>query len=213
MLLDNCPEDTTKIFINYYTGKFRPKKDAVVETTTPVVQTGGMLSQGAGIATSAVQNLAALLPLPYMNVASIEASSSSAADATTTRLIESTSTGPPPQYQIPRPRNAFSSFVGHVEEFMQFLEACIESDNLSEDDHVDLYTTLFEIYLRKANEKAGAEKSQWEIKARQLIERKDVSGKTQIEGIRRTNFYHRSLSTLRTCYFSPTWKSSKMEQL
>ncbi|KAK8216435.1 hypothetical protein IWZ01DRAFT_431451 [Phyllosticta capitalensis] len=171
VLLEHCPKDTTQIFIDYYTGCFRPKKDAVIIQNAPA-SSGGM-----GIATSAVQNLAALLPLPYMNTSSIQ--SPGAGDQKTTasqaQIIETTSDETPIEYEIPKPRTAFSSFVDHGDEFIVFLEACIDSQGLSEDDKGDLYTTLFEMYLHTAASKKGGEKQDWENKAKQLVERKNIS--------------------------------------
>lgn len=93
---------------------------------------------------------------------------------TRTQIIESENNEPPPKYDVPRPRGAFSSFVDHSKEFVIFLEACIQCNNFKEDDKTDLCTTLFEMYLRTANEKNGDEKAEWESKARNLIEGKEV---------------------------------------
>ncbi|KAK3065922.1 hypothetical protein LTS18_002238, partial [Coniosporium uncinatum] len=65
VLLEHCPQDTTQLFIDYYTAQFRPKKDAVVVVSASPSQ------GGQSIASSAVQNLAALLPLPYMNTSAV----------------------------------------------------------------------------------------------------------------------------------------------
>jgi hypothetical protein len=80
-----------------------------------------------------------------------------------------------PDYQVPKPRTAFSSFVGHPQEFITFLEALIDQDNLKQENKVDLYTTLFEMYLETASrKKSTTEKEEWETKAKKLIEGKDV---------------------------------------
>jgi hypothetical protein len=50
----------------------------------------------------------------------------------------------------------------------------LKEEHLEEGDKTDLYTTLFEMYLDKANDKKGAETKQWEAKAKELIEGKDV---------------------------------------
>ncbi|KAL2222222.1 putative vacuolar protein sorting protein [Thermoascus aurantiacus ATCC 26904] len=158
VLLGHCPKETTQLFIDYYTGKYRPKKE--IQTPTPSQPQAG----------SAVQNLAALLPLPYMNVgAGTKAPPSEAQIATEERTLES-----PPEYEIPKPRTAFSSFVDNPQEFITFLEALIKQ-NLKEEDKVDLYTTLFEMYLDTANRKKDtAEKQEWENKAKKLIEGKNI---------------------------------------
>jgi len=167
--LEHCPADTTQIFIDYYTAKFRPKKDAVVVTTV----TATSAPQSTSFASSAVQNLAALLPLPYMSMSSERPTSTD--QKTQTQIVESENNEPPPMYHVPKPRGAFSAFADHSKEFVIFLEACIQSNSFKEDDKTDLYTTLFEMYLRTANEKNRNEKAEWESKAKHLIEGKEVS--------------------------------------
>ncbi|ORX99032.1 hypothetical protein BCR34DRAFT_576819 [Clohesyomyces aquaticus] len=174
VLLQQCPKDTTQIFIDYYTGSFRPKKDAIVIPNAPV--TSGM-SGGISIASNAVQNLAALLPLPYMNVSSVQSPASAGEQKSTlsqAQIVETTVEEPAPEYKVPKPRTAFSAFVDHAQEFIVFLEACIKSDNLREDDKVDLYTTLFEMYLHTATSKKEGERRAWENKAKKLVEGKNI---------------------------------------
>lgn len=166
VLLEHCPEDTTQLLIEYYTGKFAPKQDAVVMTTSPS-------PQASNFASSAVQSLASMIPLPYMQTNAQEDSNNSKQKHT--QIVESISHENPPKYDVPKPRMAFSAFVDHQSSFLHFLEALTGSENLSEDDKIDIYTTLFEIYLRTANAKGGAEKTKWEQKAKLLIEGKNVS--------------------------------------
>ena len=120
--------------------------------------------------TTAVQNLAAMLPLPYMNVNDRRDS----VQKTFTRIVESVDNDPPPKYDVPQPRVAFSAFVDHPEEFIKFLEACVRAESLAENEKGDIYTTLFEMYLRNANDKPQ-QKDEWESKARGLVEGRDVS--------------------------------------
>ncbi len=169
VLLEHCPNDTTQVFIDYYTGQYRPKKDVAL----PSIQ----VSQGYGAA-NAVSNLTSFIPLPYRQ-ASTNASPATAgnkdlalqgADATGADAAR-----PPPEYGIPRPRTAFSSFVDHPDNFVNFLEACLKQENIENSDKADLYTTLFEIYLETANAKKGEEKALWEAKAKRLIEGNDVN--------------------------------------
>jgi hypothetical protein len=79
-----------------------------------------------------------------------------------------------PRYTPPQPRTAFSSFVDHPDEFILFLEACLEEKDLRERDKIDLYTTLFEMYLHKSNEKNSANREEWEAKAKSFIEDKNI---------------------------------------
>lgn len=82
---------------------------------------------------------------------------------------------PVPAYPIPKPRTAFSAFVDHPQEFIRFLESLVKMENLKKEDKVDLYTTLFEMYLDSASHKKDTvEKQEWENKAKKLIEGKNV---------------------------------------
>ena len=174
VLLQQMPEDTTQLFIDYYTAAFRPKKDAIVIPNAP--PSGGSMGMGLGVASSAVQNLAALLPLPYMNTSALASPPTSEQKGTMSQaqIIEQISDEPVPEYKVPKPRTAFSAFVDHPQEFVVFLEACIKSDNPREDDKIDLYTTLFEMYLHTAASKRDGERAIWENKAKKLIEGKDI---------------------------------------
>ncbi|KAK4999637.1 Vacuolar protein sorting-associated protein 11 [Elasticomyces elasticus] len=172
VLLEHCPKDAMQLFIDYYTGNFRPKKDAVVLQEAPVSQ-GGFGSMGL----SAVQNLAALLPLPYMST-NVNQTPSLASDRKTTvrqeQIIETATTDERVEYETPKPRTAFSAFVDHPDEFVIFLEACISSEDLQDAEKSDLYTTLFEMYLHISIGKPDEEKREWEAKARDLVESKDI---------------------------------------
>lgn len=154
VLLANNPQRTTELFIDYYTGQYQPRTE-VEPPAEPQAQS-----------TSTLQNLAAFLPLPYVNVGSRPEVPEAEEDKTTA----------PPTYEVPKPRSAFSSFVDHPQEFITFLEALIKQDNVREEDKVDLFTTLFEMYLDIASRKKDtSEKGEWEDKAKKLIEGKDVS--------------------------------------
>ena len=61
VLLEHCPNETTRLFVDYFTGSFRPKKDAVIVQEAPTPQEGGGIGN---MAQTAVQSLAALIPLP-----------------------------------------------------------------------------------------------------------------------------------------------------
>ncbi len=126
-------------------------------------------------ASTAVQNLAALLPLPYINMNSAQgAGLDSKAAANQAQIVETNVDEPPAIYDIPQPRTAFSAFVDHPDEFVRFLEACVNSEEVKQADKASLYTTLFEIYLHIASNKKGDDKAEWEQKAKKLIEDRDV---------------------------------------
>jgi tetratricopeptide (TPR) repeat protein len=170
VLLEHCPTETTQLFIDYFTGIFKPKKDAVVIQEVPVAQQQG----GFGtMATSAAQNLAALIPLPYMSTSAFQTSSSRGEDATTVsqaQVVESVTEGDFIEYEVPKPRVAFSAFIDHPDPFIVFLEACIDNAGVKPENRADLHTTLFEMYLHKGTTTQGEEKVNWEKKAKSLIE-------------------------------------------
>jgi hypothetical protein len=174
VLLEHCSKDTTQLFTDYFTGHYRPKTNEPIATPVEAQQAG----YAAG-AVNAVQNLRDLLPLPYMNtsaVASPATQGNVVATVSDNQVVEAANQRPPePQYTPPKPRTAFSSFVDHPDEFIVFLEACLKEKELKERDKIDLYTTLFELYLHKSNEKKGAaNREEWEAKAKRLIEGKDI---------------------------------------
>lgn len=173
VLLEHCSQDTTKLFIDYYTGQFRPKKDAIVIPEAPSSQG----AHGLAIATSAVQNLAALLPLPYMNTSAVATPTTGGEQKSTisqAQIIETDLDEPPPEYRIPKPRSAFSAFVDHPSEFIVFLEACIKSEDLDGENKRDLYTTLFEMYIHTANSRKDDDRTEWENKAKKLVQGRDI---------------------------------------
>lgn len=159
-LVEHCPEETTKLFIEYYTGRYAPKKD-VPAVSEVQAQSGG----------GAFQSLSALWTLPFMNRTA----------APDDIAVANTQLGPNdevaipeaveiPTYAVPRPRSAFSSFLAHPSDFVIFLEALLLQENLSKEDRSDLSTTLFEMYLEAANgARGGAERERWQSKATSLI--------------------------------------------
>ncbi|KAI3320675.1 vacuolar protein sorting protein-like protein [Xylariaceae sp. AK1471] len=172
VLLEHCPDSTAELFIDYYTGKYKPKVHSTPIEAVPV-SSGNRLAAGAA---NAVQNLTSLLPLPYMGTAipspAIQGNSQPTVGDDTANLerdddfIQT--------YTLPPPRSAFSSFIDHPDEFIVFLEACLRSDSLGEADTADIYTTLFEMYLHKAKDGKGVQKEEWESKAKKLIEGHDL---------------------------------------
>ncbi|KAJ3512045.1 hypothetical protein NM208_g15366 [Fusarium decemcellulare] len=174
VLIENCPQDATKLFVDYYTGNYRPRRTVLVQNEVDTPASGGFAAGAA----SAVQNLSNLLPLPYMNasaVASPGTPGNTKAVVSDGTIVVNDDDLPAPKYTPPPPRTAFSSFIDHPDEFITFLEACLEEKELKSSDRTDLYTTLFEMYLYKAGEKKGqTHKEEWEAKAKKLIEGEHV---------------------------------------
>lgn len=183
VLLEHCPSDTTQLFIDYYTGKYRPKIHVAPVEEAPIPAGSALGSALGGMAAgtaSAVQNLTSLLPLPYMNTSSIatpptpDAKGQSTRSAETAELTIDPELIEAPKYSPPAPRTAFSSFIDHSDEFIIFLEAYLKKESLLESDRSDIHTTLFEMYLHKASEKKGDDREEWERKAKKLISGRDL---------------------------------------
>ncbi|KAK3490501.1 vacuolar protein sorting-associated protein 11 [Neurospora hispaniola] len=172
VLIEHCSMDATRLFVDYYTSKYKPRIDPpAVSPDAPVTNNGGGFVTGAA---NAVQNLSNLLPLPYMNPLAVGSNSQTATKPTVGDAEVVKPQGlVTPTYTPPRPRTAFSSFIDHPDEFIIFLEALLKegTNSLSEADKIDIHTTLFEMYLHKANEKPGNDqhREEWESKAKSLI--------------------------------------------
>ncbi|KAH9893802.1 vacuolar protein sorting protein-like protein [Xylariomycetidae sp. FL2044] len=173
VLLEHCPNDTTKVFIDYYTGQYKPKVHIVPVEEAPLVSGG--LAAGAA---NAVSNLTSLLPLPYMNTSAVPTPSAQDTNSRPTisdaEVVVEPENGAEQKYTAPSPRTAFSSFIDHPDEFIVFLEACLKDESLRDSDKSDIYTTLFEMYLHKASERKGVHREEWESKAKKLIEGQDI---------------------------------------
>ncbi|KAK0866139.1 Vacuolar protein sorting-associated protein 11 [Friedmanniomyces endolithicus] len=170
VLLEYCPLEATQLFIDYFTGQYRPRKDAVIVQEAPAQQESGGFGTAAK---SAVQNLAALIPPPSMSMITA-ASDGQGAMTNQTQVVETTSPGDFTEYEVAKPRVAFSAFIDHPDQCVTFLEALIDSEDVKAEQKTELYTTLFEIYLHQASSSRAEEKTEWERKARQLIEAKNV---------------------------------------
>ncbi|KAJ5256905.1 hypothetical protein N7478_013009 [Penicillium angulare] len=160
VLLNHCPEQTNDLFKSYYTGRYRPKTQVELPAE-PQAQP-----------TSTLQSLSGILPLRYMTGGSGYQAPAPAPEPAAT---EESNAESGPEYEIPKPRTAFSAFVDHPREFIDFLETLVQQPGQSKEAKVDLFTTLFEMYLDTAKgKKDTAEKQEWETKAKKLIEGKDI---------------------------------------
>lgn len=176
VLLEQCPDATTKLFVDYYTGQYRPKVDKITpESSTPELGYGAMAANSAA---SAVQNLTNLMPLPFMNTTSVSSPGTQGNITSTVsdgQVVEGDVAALPElEYPIPKPRTAFSSFADHSGHFIIFLEACLQGRDMDESDKTDIYTTLFEMYLHKSTTQNGIAKEEYEGKATTLLAEKDI---------------------------------------
>lgn len=170
VLLKNLPQETTRIFVEYYTGQYVPKKhqDNVINNTLYPTPGGGGLSQYTAF-------------LPQISYRASTAPSATAVapisgpTAATNGAVAQVPEPELPKYTPPSPRTAFSSFVNNPREFIEFLEKLLEREHeFKQTDKIDIYTTLFEMYLRRARDiPEHSEKAEWEAKAKKIIESKE----------------------------------------
>ncbi|AOA61392.1 E3 ubiquitin-protein ligase [Komagataella phaffii CBS 7435] len=146
--LTRLPHPTTKLLIEVFTGKFKP---------TPVSQE---------------EKISEPEEKQFPVLQSYQAFVSYMASLTETSTSENEQKDDiSPTYLPPRPSIIFSSFIDHPNEFIIFLEACLESHDYyggNDQDRSDILTTLYEVYLTMAQEEPD-QKSEWEEKALTLI--------------------------------------------
>lgn len=170
VLIENCPSEATKLFVDYYTNKYRPKTTALPDVGVETPGAGGFAAGAA----NAMQNLSNLLPFPAAATGNNTPAGDRPLPADNAINLDQDN-APAPKYTPPPPRTAFSSFIDHPDEFIVFLEACLEEKDLEASDRTDLYTTLFEMYLYKASQKKVQHyREEWEAKAKKLIEGEHV---------------------------------------
>lgn len=165
VLIEHCPTDATQLFIDYYTGRYRPREDVPAVADIQPEVSGG-----------AFQNLSVLWTLPFRGrqADALPAATTPAEPADNAIAVETEETVL--FYQKPKPRTAFSSFVDHPAEFITFLEALLSESDLARTEKVDLTTALFEMYLETANKSADtSEKNKYQDKAKALIIDSDIT--------------------------------------
>ncbi|CDK26942.1 unnamed protein product [Kuraishia capsulata CBS 1993] len=175
-LLDKESNQTTALLINVFTGQYIPKPSSGFDTGELA-----LLSSTEGDTKDTVPHPNEPENGEYPVLQSYRAfvsymGSLGGDNESVIRTVETVK----PTYLPPRPRIIFPSFVKHPNEFVIFLEACVEKyDALggNEGDKKDILTTLFEMYLTLANsaESEDVEKAQWEKKAKDLGEREKNS--------------------------------------
>ncbi|BFZ62617.1 Vacuolar protein sorting-associated protein 11 [Saitoella coloradoensis] len=167
VLLNEFPEETTQLYIDYYTGTYIPRHKEVTTTAASPAPTPS----------SFMPNLSNLSNLPnYTHFLSsmttgLGTGSSSPAPSTRVQIASDKSIEVKRvEYTPAQPRTAFATFLDYPQQFIQFLEALVPS--LSDDGTAlsDVSTALFEAYLRRAGETSGNEKSEWERKAKAMLE-------------------------------------------
>ncbi|KAH3665642.1 hypothetical protein OGAPHI_003830 [Ogataea philodendri] len=144
--LDSVPNECTLLLIDVFTGRYSPEPAFDLEELSAAPKS----NVSHPILTSYRQFVS------FMNLADTE------------ELPDTQ-----PTYLPPRPRIIFQSFVNHPNEFVIFLEACIESYDKfggNEKDKKDIMITLYEMYLTMSTTKDKAETALWQGKAKALLE-------------------------------------------
>ena len=191
--LAEWPEETTDLFITYYSGRYIPVKEVDITKTaaSPPPSISGALSsfREAADITKYVQYLPYMADKPKSSVTSPPLSATGVPTATRSGSVPPTRSSasgdapaPTPQYQPPRPRAAFSIFVDYPTCFVRFLEAMIADEGFAARDNKDvddICTTLFEAYLREARNGMKESKPMWEEKAKSLLTDRKVPLPTQ----------------------------------
>lgn len=158
MLIRNCPEATTKLFIDYHLGRYTPTTDirpeiGVTETTA--------------VKASIFQSMASLIPIPYLTVSH---SATPGQDVPEPRPESPEEEPILAEYRPPKPREAFAPFSDHPHQFLEFLET-IAPSIIEESDRADVYSAMLELYLSLSNSVSSSEdKEAYRAKASALIE-------------------------------------------
>lgn len=184
-LMTHLSAETTRLFIDFYTGAFVPESDvhvAGIMSPPRRVTTG----YGSAFYDSMVNNrYAQVLPslptldmsqfnpmrrVPSVGPSIVSKEPSPPASAAASMMIPEESTS----YAVPRPRTAFPIFVDFPQNFIQFLETVLDRQQPNEQDlgnKKDVVSTLLEIYLEQAKTSQGEAKLKWEQKAKSLLNR------------------------------------------
>lgn len=147
LLLNKLPVETTGVLITLFTGKFVTRVPDITEKVT------GDLDKSRNLVGTApvLQSYQAFINF-------LSSASYSSSHIVSAETLESQSDEP--SYLPPRPRLIFPSFIGHSNEFVIFLEACLKAAphfHPSDKDLSDIATTLFELYLEVGSEDKASE--------------------------------------------------------
>lgn len=152
-LLNKLPVETTAVLISLFTGKFvqRPPE----ELQEPEKET-----KESTVVAPVLQSYQAFMS--YLTTASYLGS-----NLVNAETLQEQKT---PTYLPPNPRLIFPSFIGHENEFVIFLEACLDAAadfQPSQNDLAELTTALYETYLSAAR---SSKDSSWNDKAALLLD-------------------------------------------
>ena len=145
LMLNKLPVETTGVLITLFTGKFRPRSN------NPGSEKIAQYDINEGEKDERVkgsENGAPLLQSYQAFISFLSSTNYLGSNIVSAETLEQ-DVGEP-SYLPPRPRLIFPSFIGHDNEFVIFLEACLQAAphfKSSSKDLNDIASTLFETYL------------------------------------------------------------------
>ncbi|KAK9461542.1 uncharacterized protein V1516DRAFT_648670 [Lipomyces oligophaga] len=199
LLLHNVPGETTSLYIDYFTGKYVPRKIPAVDEVdrinsiapdrqsvkSPPPASNYLLpyvngESRPGSVAGTIDAAPTIMSSLTTNVGKLSSAMGVIAGTTVapsvsnvTAVLESNALLEVPVYKPPKPRTVFATFLDQPDEFIVFLEACIAQQRIvgsQESEAIDLYTTLFEMYLQKAGDSATeVGRNKWQERTKELI--------------------------------------------
>ncbi|EGV63363.1 Vacuolar protein sorting-associated protein 11 [Yamadazyma tenuis] len=163
-LLDNLPIETTRLLINVFTGKYEPNQ------STKILDSNNSKSDSSTTKEKSYERDEGMFPLNSYKAFLVYLSGKESEDDEMT--ISSLNGASEPTYLPPRPSLIFPSFINNPNEFVIFLEACIEAFDKyqgSTKDQKELLITLLEMYL-SLSKKDKHNYEEWLNKAKQLVD-------------------------------------------
>ncbi|KAH3687794.1 hypothetical protein WICPIJ_001217 [Wickerhamomyces pijperi] len=172
-LLEHLPLKTTLLMIEVFTGKYK----SIEISDQPANGTSSSNQEAESpVLLQSYQSFVNFMTSTADTAVSLATNLSTGSSSEDVDEIDTT-----PTYQPPRPRVIFPSFVQNTDEFVIFLEACLESSSqdIPQKDKDDILTTLFESYLNLAEKSTTKPvKQQWQNKALSLVEMNDLERNT-----------------------------------
>lgn len=161
-LLDNLPIETTELLINVFTGKYVPNDRSNALAPTQAQNNGEENGE---------EDHGMMFPLNNYKsfMAYLSGKDEDEGDGDDSTLA---SKHLEPTYLPPRPSLIFASFINNPNEFVIFLEACIETFDKYQgniNDKLELLITLYEMYL-SLSKKLVESQDEWLGKAKALID-------------------------------------------
>ncbi|KAI3406642.2 vps11 [Candida oxycetoniae] len=165
-LLDSCPIETTELLINVFTGKYKPKE---TEEAVPNGIKSGHNNHEEKESTIELTNYEAFLNYLTLRGGGEEGDKGSGeVVGDEGKKVSTDSENAEPTYLPPKPNLIYSSFTNHINEFVIFLEACIETFDRYQGNIVvkkEVLITLLELYLSLYT---TTQKKEWFDKAQGL---------------------------------------------